>query len=615
MASRTSRHSTGWFGFVDAVEKYDNEFGTSGSVAEMDFASDAGDFGVEPEPGLGDSGSPCVSGTKIPAPGLSVLKGHHSFGPGREIPAAEMDARLSDNFKTSLRMMEELLEDHVIVDFLVNREPVNELTADDIYEALQVRVADAHTSEAAQDCAEEPSSSSSESVERLAASGRGGFLGAAAGAAKSAASKMYRRAPTRGLFGGRHHSEDDVYTVEMLRMVYCKYGESELGTFFSVGPRNLCEIAIMRGRNETLSRYNRFASKWDAEKLEYVQYTFIWTSSDDLLVSMIRVDQNMSCVMGMLLKYLESDGLLPSKPIKWAVQISEQAMPRIIQLCPPSDPEAVRQLLSRVPQNFTWTVSVVDPDAKLRSVSTYSCRRTLTFLKGRHSELKRQALINLIELQDLARDSDFSSPNRQGNEVGTMSASLFSTTEDEKDRDAGFRGDARSGEDTSSGSLHHMMSFEDLSKRLSEISMREETLANDDGLELANDVGFLLEQLPDLKVMGALSAMQKWRSSIFKFHNGLDQRGDDDETFTCQYCSFVFRKKYDMKRHIAAAHLHRKDFICPYCHCLFGRESNLKRHCIRKHATDKPYSCTLCQSRFSSKRRMEEHDCQVKAKK
>jgi uncharacterized C2H2 Zn-finger protein len=66
--------------------------------------------------------------------------------------------------------------------------------------------------------------------------------------------------------------------------------------------------------------------------------------------------------------------------------------------------------------------------------------------------------------------------------------------------------------------------------------------------------------------------------------------------FQCNHvhCDKAFGTKGNLKRHLNAVHLEKKEFKCDHCDMVFAQKAHLADHVNRIHKNIKSYSCELC---------------------
>ncbi|XP_063389819.1 zinc finger protein 32-like [Cydia fagiglandana] len=85
------------------------------------------------------------------------------------------------------------------------------------------------------------------------------------------------------------------------------------------------------------------------------------------------------------------------------------------------------------------------------------------------------------------------------------------------------------------------------------------------------------------------------------------QHAEPIETYMCDTCAQLFRKKHSLIRHIKAhlranpkmlrIHSTKKVFFCEICHKRFFQSGHFNRH-LRTHTATKPHVCNICKKEF-----------------
>ena len=74
----------------------------------------------------------------------------------------------------------------------------------------------------------------------------------------------------------------------------------------------------------------------------------------------------------------------------------------------------------------------------------------------------------------------------------------------------------------------------------------------------------------------------------------------------CDICSYAFKKKCALKKHVDVVHSNIKPHMCKFCGHRFANSSSLQLH-ERTHTQEKPFKCDLCDKGFISKRYLQYH--------
>ncbi|XP_045598516.1 B-cell CLL/lymphoma 6 member B protein isoform X5 [Procambarus clarkii] len=81
--------------------------------------------------------------------------------------------------------------------------------------------------------------------------------------------------------------------------------------------------------------------------------------------------------------------------------------------------------------------------------------------------------------------------------------------------------------------------------------------------------------------------------------------GNIDRLFTCTVCSYSFKRRWLLKRHMRT-HTGEKPFQCTLCNYAAGTKQNLKMH-YRTHTGEKPHACPHCSYRAAQKSDLKAH--------
>lgn len=87
---------------------------------------------------------------------------------------------------------------------------------------------------------------------------------------------------------------------------------------------------------------------------------------------------------------------------------------------------------------------------------------------------------------------------------------------------------------------------------------------------------------------------------LVKLHNAVPV------VHPCNACNKVYKKKYELNRHIRHHHLQQKSFLCDLCNARFYSKRGLSDHFIR-HTGGEMASCDVCGKTFSRTRTLKEH--------
>mmetsp|Transcript_12515 Transcript_12515/g.50916 ORF Transcript_12515/g.50916 Transcript_12515/m.50916 type:complete len:459 (-) Transcript_12515:249-1625(-) len=74
----------------------------------------------------------------------------------------------------------------------------------------------------------------------------------------------------------------------------------------------------------------------------------------------------------------------------------------------------------------------------------------------------------------------------------------------------------------------------------------------------------------------------------------------------CETCGKIFKRAYDLKRHVIVVHQKIKDFKCSYCGQLFTQSGHLHEH-VRMAHTGALHACSICERKFGTKSKLDRH--------
>ncbi|KAI5632285.1 zinc-finger associated domain (zf-AD) domain-containing protein [Phthorimaea operculella] len=82
----------------------------------------------------------------------------------------------------------------------------------------------------------------------------------------------------------------------------------------------------------------------------------------------------------------------------------------------------------------------------------------------------------------------------------------------------------------------------------------------------------------------------------------------DERPFICDHCSFAFKSKQMMEKHISTIHLGERRYSCPRAGCgrAFKQHHHLVNH-LRSHSDEKSFSCDSCPKIFKYSASLYEH--------
>lgn len=80
------------------------------------------------------------------------------------------------------------------------------------------------------------------------------------------------------------------------------------------------------------------------------------------------------------------------------------------------------------------------------------------------------------------------------------------------------------------------------------------------------------------------------------------------EIFKCPLCPATFFRRFNLKRHIRAAHEKERNYPCSFCDRRFSNASNLKVHVEMKHSENEEFHhCDKCEYKSHSKHNLAQH--------
>lgn len=96
--------------------------------------------------------------------------------------------------------------------------------------------------------------------------------------------------------------------------------------------------------------------------------------------------------------------------------------------------------------------------------------------------------------------------------------------------------------------------------------------------------------------------------SSFKTMNCLKNhmRLHNDTFFCCDLCPSKFKGKHDLRCHIDAVHLMKKDFLCKLCGKAFSRDKTLRQH-MMYHVNNRNVTCEICGYKTINRPKMNRH--------
>uniref|UniRef100_A0A6T5WJX0 C2H2-type domain-containing protein n=1 Tax=Erythrolobus australicus TaxID=1077150 RepID=A0A6T5WJX0_9RHOD len=386
--------------------------------------------------------------------------------------------------------------------------------------------------------------------------------------------------------------EPDPLGVTALIIPHCEYIETKTYATFRMSQggmllhRYLLDEDVSRcfGRGAIISK--RFATtraQHDPQRASIYMLEFMYTPSEKLLVSLMDVRDNHQDALAMVLAFAPDDGTLPSQLLRWGTQSVEPIAALV-------DGEAAtvgasNATSANIDQYFkspaVMNLCVVNPAKKTQSLQSLSVvRSTIMETTSVMSLLKREAISALEAATKDCTPSDVL--YRTSGKVSTEHQDVNAV-------------DTLMGVDADRHNSVHDGFASDKAKNTSD-----------------------LFRLLAVEVLGASYTTNEWLRTMVKHDEESSSQNstkDSERVFKCELCGFEFRKKNDLKRHVDAKHLTRRDFACTLCTAKFGRESNLRRHSKALHGSDKPYVCRRCNAAFSVKSSFDPHITRCQALK
>ncbi|XP_053688198.1 zinc finger protein 83-like [Sabethes cyaneus] len=97
--------------------------------------------------------------------------------------------------------------------------------------------------------------------------------------------------------------------------------------------------------------------------------------------------------------------------------------------------------------------------------------------------------------------------------------------------------------------------------------------------------------------------------AVFKNNKLLKQHLEshvEQRNFKCDTCDFAFKTVHHLRRHITTVHQEVR-FHCERCEMSYGRKDKLRMHMERKHNVQSYFYCDICLRSFNSNSALEEH--------
>ena len=80
-----------------------------------------------------------------------------------------------------------------------------------------------------------------------------------------------------------------------------------------------------------------------------------------------------------------------------------------------------------------------------------------------------------------------------------------------------------------------------------------------------------------------------------------------ERPFSCKECASTFKRKDSLVAHVTYVHSEKRPFSCPECNSTFKRRAYVARHIRTVHSRERPFSCLHCSFYFRSKFALTRH--------
>mmetsp|Transcript_17742 Transcript_17742/g.30810 ORF Transcript_17742/g.30810 Transcript_17742/m.30810 type:complete len:913 (+) Transcript_17742:85-2823(+) len=455
--------------------------------------------------------------------------------------------------------------------------------------------------------------------------------------------------------------------TQFLLIPHSTYGKYSLFAMFI--PKFGHVLAKVASGVSMLDQFSRAIMYQNDAKTELWFHMFIYLEDGSLLVSVMKLADQVQHTLSVVLKFKDTDGILPSEVVRWATVISQtlktrqevqefvsgyrneqvgfppssgnpdflsavkQEAPPIASLLPDDylNPPQPMNIAGAAPgwdgymnQPAITYMRLVDPSGKKQSVLKMNAIRLCRVRDCVGiSAIKRKAI---QQLQNTV-EANFHEAGEVGDVEYFSNQDLGAILAGGSGNDAaalahGIAGQAlgvTTGVDgvvvVGAESTVISQSAQDrVSRAIYIIDSNLDSLNTSpqfmyDNLSADEIISLLNKETPSFNEAKKLTSVL---GAAFTVNDWLGLIRNYDEAmeikaFPCDICGFRFRKKNDMRRHVDLVHMNRKDFECGVCHGKFGRESNLFRHLRRIHGASKPINCKRCKNGFPDQAVFTEH--------